>query len=121
MKKFYLIFNFFIFCFQYYQILSLQRKNITFKYSDIPPFLRFTQSDTYIVTAKFSRGEFLYIYPFFENSNTGIYKIFFKKYKDNDEEANIFNSDFYTLEVNSGLFIDSNKLDYDVANIFIYI
>ena len=39
MKKFYLMINFFIFCCQFYLILSIQRKNITFGNPD------FTQDD----------------------------------------------------------------------------
>ena len=119
MKKFYFLANFFIFFSLLYPIISIKRGEITFGYEKN---YHFEESDTYILKSQFTKGGFLYIYPAFpDENNEGIFKIFFKKYIDGDTDANILNSDFYTIEVNSGLFIDSNKLDYDMANIFVYV
>ena len=117
MKKSYLL----LFYLLIPQILSTQRKEITFTDAYPPPKLAIDVSDTYIIKAKFTKTGFLKIYPEFYSGNAGIYKLFFKKYIENDDEADIFNSDYFTLEVNSGLLIDATKLDYEIANIFVYV
>ena len=118
MKKLSTLFDLIICCL-ILQIFSIQRKEITFKATSLPPTLFFDKSDTYIVKASFTRENYLYIYPIYRGQNKGVFKTYFKKYNETDIEANMLNSDYSTLEVNSGLFIDSTKLDYDVANIFI--
>ena len=91
MKKLFSIFHFFVFCCLFYKILSSQHLEITFKGGDVPANIRFTQSDLFIIKSYFSKNKFLYIYPKFNTNNKGSYKIFFKKYKENDEDANILN------------------------------
>ena len=118
MKKLSTLF-YIIICSLILQIFSLQRKEITFKATSLPPTLFFDKADTYIVKASFTKENYLYIYPIYRGQNKGVFKTYFKKYNETDIEANMLNSDYSTLEVNSGLFIDSTKLDYDVANIFI--
>ena len=120
MRKLFFQFSYLIFFTLFYKAFSIERREITFKSTTPIPSVQINKKDLFVVKADFTKGGFLYIYPrFVTQQNLGVFKIFFKKYIKDDEDANIFNSDYYTIEVNSGLFIDSNKLDYETANVFI--
>ena len=117
MRKIIILFSFLI----YFSISGVIReKDVTFREIDSEiDNIQVNTANTYIVKATFDTKKYLYIYPEFDTSNKGVFKIFFKKYSQNDEVANILDSEFYTLEVNSGLLINANGLNYKEANIFI--
>ena len=78
--------------------------------------------DVYIIKAYFSKmkpWKYVSIFPLNMDTDCGIFRIIFKKFIDSDEEANILDADFYTLEPNSGLVIDTTQINYNLANIFI--
>ena len=116
MGKIIILFSFLI----YFSLSEVQKKEVTFREtgSEID-YVQVNTPNTYIVKAAFDTKKYLYIYPEFDPDNKGVFKIFFKKYSQNDEVANILDSEFYTLEVNSGLLINANELNYKEANIFI--
>ena len=68
------------------------------------------------------KGKYLYIYPKnFESKmylNKAIIKIYFKKYSNDDKNANYLESEYSTLEFNSGLFIKLDEIKYTKASIF---
>lgn len=103
------------------QIFSIIKTEISFSTSSQAIYQKIDKEDIYIVKASFTNIKYLYIYPLIDinNINKGVFKIFFKKYLDSDETANSLNSDYYTLEVNSGLYINAKNLGYNIANIFI--
>ena len=117
MRKIIILFSFLI----YFSISGVIReKDVTFREIDSEiDNIQVNTANTYIVKAIFDTKKYLYIYPEFDTSNKGVFKIFFKKYSQNDEVANILDSEFYTLEVNSGLLINAKELNYKEANIFI--
>ena len=115
MRKIFILFSFVI----YFSLSTVIKKEVEFSSGEEIANVLVNTADTYLVKATFNTKKYLYIYPSFNTNNNGIFKIFFKKYSEKDEVANILNSEFFTLEVNSGLFIDANKLDYNVANVFI--
>ena len=100
-----------------HQIKTIIKKKTEFKAYPGNP-VKLSEAGTYIVDSSFVKGKFLYLYPSISSDNGGIFKIYFKEYSE-DEEANILNSEYNTLEVNSALYIDSNKLTYQRANVFI--
>ena len=116
MRKIIILFSFLI----YFSLSAVIKKEVSFKETGSGiDYIQINTANTYIVKATFDTKKFLYIYPEFDPDNKGVFKIFFKKYSQNDEVANILDSEFYTLEVNSGLLINANELNYKEANIFI--
>ena len=109
-----------IFCLVH-QISSIIKGSVDFGTGDEPPIYRIRKADTYLIKSSFPKDtyKFLYIYPYINTNNKGTYKIFFKKYEENDNEANILNAEYYSLDINSALVIEAKKLDYTTANIFI--
>ena len=81
----------------------------------------------YKIVANYKLDEpekYLYIYPKnYEKEkylNQAIFKIYFKeKSKEGDIEVNYLDSDYSTLDFNSGLFIKISTLKYTKANIFV--
>ena len=78
------------------------------------------------VVANYKTGEsqkYLYIYPKNHESglfiNKAIYKIYFKEISDKETGANYLDSDYSTLDFNSGLLIKISTLKKNKANIFI--
>ena len=67
--------------------------------------------------------KYLYIYPKNYESglfiNKAIYKIYFKEISDKETDANYLDSDYSTLDFNSGLLIKISTLKKNKANIFI--
>ena len=66
--------------------------------------------------------KYLYIYP--KNYEDEIiteaaFKIYFNEYKEEEENINYMDSNYSTLDTNSGLFIKIGDLNYEEANIFI--
>ena len=85
----------------------------------------------YTFIANFNRKsgkKYLYIYPSNNidkiNSNKALMKIYFKqiqnKNSDKDISLNYLNSDYSSVEFNSGLFIKLSELKYDIAIIYIH-
>ena len=69
------------------------------------------------------KDKYLYIYPQNYitkiNLNKAIIKIYFKQFSNDDKTANYLESDYSSIDFNSGLFIKIGDLKYDKANIFI--
>ena len=67
--------------------------------------------------------KYLYIYPLnYERDmfiNKAIFKIYFKELSNEETDVNYLDSDYSTLDFNSGLFIEINSLKNNKANIFI--
>ena len=67
--------------------------------------------------------KYLYIYPKNFDSdmylNKAIFKIYFKEHSNEGTEANYLDSDYSTLDLNSGLFIEIKSLKSNKANIYI--
>ena len=67
--------------------------------------------------------KYLHIYP--KNYDTQMYinkaiiKIYFKELSGDETTVNYLNSEYSTLDFNSGLFIKISKLNFDKANVFI--
>ena len=101
-------------------IISIEKKEITFKSTSPPPYLELNKEDTYMIKASFAKTKkYLYIGPEFEDDNSGVFRIYFKKYEESDSAPNLLTSEYYTIEVSSGLYIESEKLNYNTATIFI--
>ena len=118
-NSFFLYFSLLFICF-IHQIITIEQRQVNF--TDYPgQYVDINKKDTYIVDSYFTKKEgiYLYLYPIIPANNEGIVKIYFKGYSKDDKEANILDCEYYTLEVNSGLIIDSNKLNYQRANVFI--
>ena len=107
---------------------------ITSEYSELDPITfgeknQFGIKGTGIfkVIANYKRDDetkkYLYIYPKnYETEmylNKGIIKIYFKEISNNENKPNYLESDFSTLEFNSGLFIEISSLNHNQASIFI--
>ena len=78
MRKIIILFSFLI----YFSISGVIReKDVTFREtgSEID-YVQVNTDNTYIVKATFDTKKYLYIYPEFDTSNKGVFKIFFKKY-----------------------------------------
>ena len=76
------------------------------------------------IPASFEHKEnYLYIYPLNmqdENSpNKAVAKMYFKEYSENDNDVSYLNSDYSTIDFNTGLFIKLSGFKYNKANIFI--
>ncbi len=104
-----------------HQISSIIKGTVEFGAGDEPPIYEIRKAETYLIKSSFPKDtyKYLYIYPYINTNNNGTYKIFFKKYEENDNEANIFKAEYYSLDINSALVIEAKKLDYTTANIFI--
>ena len=113
--------------FSFLIILSSAQKSITFKKELQSLSL---EEKTISITANYNlqeKFEYLYIYPRNNednlNSNKAIIKIFFKQNSPEDSSQNsiidYLNSDFSSIDFNSGLFINKNKLKYNSATIYI--
>jgi len=69
------------------------------------------------------KGKYLYIYPL--NYVAKLYlnkaniKIYFKEFSNDDKNANYLQSQFSSIDFNSGLFIKIDTLTYNQANVFI--
>ena len=63
--------------------------------------------------------KYLYIYTKNQNNNKAIVKIYFKQNADKNSNINYLNSDYSTIEFNSGLFIKTKDLTYKSALIYI--
>lgn len=67
--------------------------------------------------------KYLYIYPLYYDSklyiNKAIFKIYFKEITDKETDVNYLDSDYSTLDFNSGLLIKINTLKYNKANIYV--
>ena len=82
-------------------------------------------SSLYRIHATFNKNgnldKYLYMYPQnYDEEDSRIktaFKIYFKKFIDSD--SNYLDSNYSTIDYNSGLFIKIGDLDYDQANIFI--
>ena len=109
-----------IFCL-FHQISPIIKGSVRFAIGDNAPIYEIKKAETYLIKASFQDNtyKYLYIYPYINTNNKGTYKIFFKKYEENDNEANILNAEYYSLDINSALVIEAKKLDYTTANIFI--
>ena len=109
-----------IFCL-FHQISPIIKGSVRFAIGDNAPIYEIKKAETYLIKASFQDNtyKYLYIYPYINTNNKGTFKIFFKKYEENDNEANILNAEYYSLDINSALVIEAKKLDYTTANIFI--
>lgn len=106
---------------------------LSFKYTNLDP-ITFSDSAESLVTgtgifkvvANYKLEEnqkYLYIYPKnYEGDlyiNKAIFKIYFKQISNEETDVNYLDSDYSTLDFNSGLLIKINTLKYNKANIFI--
>ena len=109
-----------IFCL-FHQISPIIKGSVRFAIGDNAPIYEIKKAETYLIKASFQDNtyKYLYIYPYINTNNKGTFKIFFKKFEENDNEANIFKAEYYSLDINSALVIEAKKLDYTTANIFI--
>ena len=102
MRKIIILFSFLI----YFSLSAVIKKEVSFKETGSGiDYIQINTANTYIVKATFDTKKYLYIYPEFDTSNKGVFKIFFKKYSQNDEVANILDSEFYTLEALGYIFV----------------
>ena len=109
-------------------ILTVEQVEIEFKEKAQSENLKEKSQFTFI--AKYNRKsgkKYLYIYPSNNiakmNSNKAIIKIFFKQIPNQestqDLTLNYLNSDYSSIEFNAGLFIELDKLKYDMAMIYV--
>ena len=109
-------------------ILTVEQIEIEFKEKAQSENLKEKNQFTFI--AKYNRKcgkKYLYIYPSNNiakmNSNKAIVKIFFKQIPNQDSAKgltlNYLNSDYSSIEFNAGLFIELDKLKYDMAMIYV--
>ena len=100
-------------------------EDITFKEEE--DNIRVTGSSSYRIHATFNKknnlNKYLYMYPenyLDEESRVKTaFKIYFKKFIDSDLNYNYLESNYSTIDYNSGLFINIGELDFEEANIFI--
>ena len=83
---------------------------------DLETSKEFTISANYDLNAEF---KYLYIYPKNITSIGTLIKIYFKQNASQNSKINYLNSDFSTIDFNSGLFITKKYLSYNSATIFI--
>ena len=108
-------------------ILSTFDFDIEFKTDEY--YVNLENKKQFSIFAKYERqsSTYLYIYPrnFIDgmNINKAIFKIYFKQVKNKesaeDISLNYLNSDYSSIDFNSGLFIDCSKLNLDNAIIFV--
>ena len=121
-----------IFCLISINLLSLSSEirdlgELNFEYKDID--IDNTKSDSlyevFQITSNFDGKDYLYIYPtYYEDSdltNKGVFKIYFKEYSNSvlNTAPNFLDSNYSTIELNSGLFIKIDDLHYKKAIIYI--
>ena len=99
-------------------------KLITF--TDSKEHIVITGSTSFKIPASYSLDnpeKYLYIYPKNKEDETtpnkAAFRIYFKQYSETDSNINYLESDYSTLDVNSGLFIKIGDLKYNKASIFI--
>ena len=109
-------------------ILTAEQNTMDFEEEDNYKELRNNKEFIFIANYKRNSGfKYLYIFPRnFEdkmNSNKALIKIFFKQISTSDstqdEKLNYLNSDYSSLDFNSGIFIKLEDLKYDTAKVFI--
>jgi len=117
---FIIIYSLFVETFEEIKVLNL----ITF--SDKEQYIAIVDSTSFKIPASYvldNPEKYLYIYPRnqddSDNPNKAAFKIYFKKFSDTDKNINYLESDYSTLDLNSGLFIRIGDLKYDKASIFI--
>ena len=108
-------------------ILNAEDFNIEFQNGE--NYVNLENKKQFTIKAKYSRNlyTYLYIYPrnFIDgmNLNNAIYKIYFKQIQDKDSvedfSLNYLNSDYSSIDFNSGLYIKCSTLTLDKAIIFI--
>ena len=106
---------------------------INFEYNPLDPITFGNNAESKVkgtgifkLTANYNRDEkqkYLYIYPKNYDKtlyiNKAIYKIYFKEISEEKIDVNYLDSDYSTLDFNSGLLIKISTLKYDKAYIFI--
>ena len=108
--------------------LNSEPVNIQFKETENYLELDGKTNFTYIATYDKSKYKYLYIYQknYIDkmNINKALFKIFFKEIENKDSfqdsNLNYLNSDFSSIDFNSGLFIKLSNLKYETALIFIH-
>ena len=105
---------------------SLQYKELTPINFDVKGELEIEGSGVFKTIANYNlanKDKYLYIYPqnyITEiNLNKAIIKIYFKQFSSDDRTANYLESEYSSIDFNTGLFIKIGDLKYDKANIFI--
>ena len=108
-------------------IVSTQSTSITFSKDD--QILEIKDKKQFTITANYeleTTYKYLYIYPKNPeenlNINKGLIRIYFKQNKGDNQDLNInyLNSDFSTIDFNSGLIIKIKDLQFRTATIFIF-
>ena len=125
MNKFcYIIFLFFVI-----DLLSITKEQ-TLEFTESVKYQDLTEKKEFKFLAKYKRDssfKYLYIFPRnFEGeikSNKAIIKIYFKQIPSQDSYQNVnvtyLNSDYSSIDFNSGLFINLDDLKYDIAIVFV--
>ena len=107
-------------------LISAQSKSITFSNEDLNITIK--DSKQFIITANYKLDNsynYLYIYPQNPegnlNLNKAIIRIYFRQNRGDNLDSNInyLNSDFSTIDFNSGLLIKRKDLNFPTATIFI--
>ena len=117
----------YIFAINFLFILISAQEEIEFDYSEHSKDIENVKKFSLIASFKRNEYAYLYIYPknFIDsmNYNKAIYKIYFKQIKNKDSakdiNLNYLNSDYSSIDFNSGLFIKCSDLKYDYALISI--
>ena len=118
--------NILLFYFSIISVLSLKYNNLdSITFSDTAES-ELSGTGIFKVVANYKLEEsqkYLYIYPKnYEGElylNKAIFKIYFKQISNEETDVNYLDSDYSTLDFNSGLLIKINTLKYTKANIFI--
>ena len=103
-------------------LLTSAQSSKTITFSKDEQTEKLENSKQFYITANYdlqSQYKYLYLYPKNQNQNKAIVKLYFKQNSNINSNINYLNSDYSTIDFNSGIFIKIKELTYKTATIFI--